>query len=117
MPNSQFQMFLALSPWWWSLLPICGALGALLSQRNGGSRLQRIAASIAPGAIIGAILLLEFPVVFIFDRLVNHYWWDSAQWERLGLYLLSFAVIPAAFLLLGAGVAEVGTKTFGRPAQ
>jgi hypothetical protein len=31
--------------WWWCLLPICGALGALLSQRNGGSRLRRMAAS------------------------------------------------------------------------
>ena len=29
--------------WWWCLLPICGALGALLSQRKGRSRLQGMA--------------------------------------------------------------------------
>jgi len=41
-----------LPAWWWRLLPICGALGALLSQRNGGSRLQRMAASLLPSAIL-----------------------------------------------------------------
>jgi len=106
MPNRQFQMFLALWPWWWGMLPLCGALGALLSQRNGGSRLQRIAAATAPGAVIGALLLLEFPVAFIFDGLVNHRWWGSAMWEGLGLLLLQFAVIPAVLLLLGVGVVE-----------
>ncbi len=117
MPRGQLQLCLVLSPWWWGLLPFCGALGALLSQRNGGSRLQRIVASSAPGAIIGVFLLLMFAVVFTFSGFVNREWWDSAHWEGLGLLLLSFSIIPAAFLLLGAGVAEVSTKKFERLAQ
>jgi len=116
MPNREFQMFLALSPWWWGMLPFCGVLGALLSRRNGGSRLQCIAAATAPGTVIGAILLLEFPLGFIYQGLVNHQW-DFNLLEALGLFLLSFSVIPAAFLLLGAGVSEVSAKKFDRIAQ
>ncbi len=100
--------------WWWCLLPICGALGALLSQRKGGSRLQRIAASLFPSAIMGTFVLLIFVVGFTLSGLVNHYWWASARLESLGLVPPGFVVIPAAFSLLGAGIAEVSTKKFGR---
>lgn len=108
--------FLILPLWWWCLLPICGALGALLSQRNGGSRLQRIAASLFPSAIMGTFMLLIFVVGFTLSGLVNHYWWVSARLESLGLVPPGFVVIPAAFSLLGAGIAEVSAKKFGRPA-
>ena len=100
--------------WWWCMLPICGALGALLSQRNGGSRLQRIAASLFPSAIMDTVVLLIFVVGFTLSGLVNHYWWVSARLESLGLVPPGFVVIPAAFSLLGAGIAEVSTKKFGR---
>jgi hypothetical protein len=108
--------FLMLPLWWWCLLPIWGALGALLSRRNGGSRLQRIAASLLPSAIMGTFILLIFVVGFTLSGLVNHYWWASARLESLGLVPPEFALIPAAFSLLGAGIAEVSTRTFGRMA-
>jgi hypothetical protein len=106
-----------LSPlWWWCLLPVWGALGALLSRRNGGSRLQRMAASLFPSAIMGTLILLFFVVGFTLSGLVNHYQLVSARVESLGIVPPGFAVIPAAFSLLGAGIAEVSTKKSGRMA-
>jgi hypothetical protein len=104
-----------LSPlWWWCLLPICGALGALLSQRNGGSRLQRMAASLLPSAIMCTLILLIFVIGFTLSGFVNHYQLVSARVESLGIVPPGFAAIPAAFSLLGAGIAEVSTKKSGR---
>jgi hypothetical protein len=100
--------------WWWCLLPICGALGALLSRHNGRSRLQRIAASLFPSAIMGTLVLLIFVVGFTLSGLVNHYWWVSTRLESLGLVPPGFVIIPAFFSQLGAGIAEVSTKKFGR---
>jgi len=100
--------------WWWCLLPICGALGALLSQRNSGSRLQRIAASLLPSAIMGSFILLIFVAGFTLSEMVNHYWWISARLESLGIVPPGFVVMPAAFSLLGAGIAEVSTRKFRR---
>jgi len=100
--------------WWWCLLPVCGALGALLSQRNGGSRLQRMAASQLPIAILCALVLLIFVVGFTLSGLVNHYQLASARVESLGIVPPGFALTPAAFSLLGAGIAEVSTKKFRR---
>jgi hypothetical protein len=96
--------------WWWCLLPICGALGALLSRRKGGSRLQRIAASLLPSWVMGTFILLMFVVGFTLSGLVNHYWLVSDRLESMGLVPPGFVIIPAAFSLLGAGIAEVSTK-------
>jgi hypothetical protein len=102
--------------WWWCLLPICGALGAVLSQRNGKSRRQRMAASLVPSAILGASILLIFAAGFTISGLVNHYQLVSTRLESLGLVPPGFVSIPAAFSLLGAGIAEVSTKKFRRVA-
>jgi hypothetical protein len=96
--------------WWWCLLPICGALGALLSRRNGGSRLQRIAASLLPSWVMGTFILLMFVVGFTLSGLVNHYWLVSDRLESMGLVPPGFVIIPAAFSLLGAAIAEVSTR-------
>jgi hypothetical protein len=93
--------------WWWCLLPICGALGALLSQRNGGSRLQRMAASLLPSATLCTLVLMSFVVGFTMSGFVNHYQLVSAHLESLGIVPPAFGVIPAVFSLLGAGIAEV----------
>lgn len=100
--------------WWWCLLPICGVLGAILSRRNGGSRLQRIAASLLPSAILGTAVVLIFVVGFTISGFVNHYQLVFARLESLGLVPPGFALIPAVFSLLGAGIAEVSTKEFPR---
>jgi hypothetical protein len=99
--------------WWWCLLPIWGALGALLSRRNGGSRLQRMAESLFPSAIMCTLVLLIFVAGFTLSGLVNHYQLVSARVESLGIVPPGFAVIPAAFSLLGAGIAELSTKKTG----
>jgi hypothetical protein len=100
-----------LSPlWWWCLLPVWGALGALLSRRRGGSPLQRIAASVFPSAIMGTFILLIFVVGFTLSGLVNHYWLVSDRLESMGLVPPGFVIIPAAFSLLGAGIAEVSSR-------
>jgi hypothetical protein len=100
--------------WWWCLLPICGALGAILSRRKRGSRLQRIAASLIPSGIMGIFILLLFVVGFTLSGFVNHYWWVYARLESMGLVPPGFVVIPGAFSLLGAGIAEVSTKKLCR---
>jgi hypothetical protein len=97
--------------WWWCLLPICGALGALLSQRKGGSRLQGMAASLLPSAILCSLVLLIFVVGFTMSGFVNHYQLVSARLESLGIVPPGFGLVPAAFSLLGAGIADVSTKT------
>jgi hypothetical protein len=101
--------------WWWCLLPVCGALGALLSQRNRGSRFQRVAASLLPSAILGTFALLIFAAGFTISGLVNHYQSASAGLESLGIVPPAFVLIPAAFSLLGAGIAELSTRKV-RPA-
>jgi hypothetical protein len=100
--------------WWWCLLPICGVFGALRSQRNGGSRLQRVAASLLPSAILGTLVVMIFVVGFAMSGLVNHYQLVSARLESLGIVPPGFGLVPAAFSLLGAGIAEVSTKKFRR---
>jgi hypothetical protein len=100
--------------WWWCLLPICGALGAILSRRNGGPRPQRIAASLLPSAILCTLVLLFFVVGFTISGWVNHYQLAFARLESLGLVPPGFALMPAAFSLLGAGIAEGRTKKFRR---
>lgn len=102
--------------WWWRLLPLCGALGAFLSQRNGGSRLQRMAASLLPSAILCTFALMIFIVGFTMSGFVHHYQLAAARLESLGLVPPGFAVIPAALSLLGAGIAEVSARKFSRPA-
>lgn len=103
-----------LPPWWWCLLPLCGVLGALLSQQNGGSRLQRMAASQLPSAILCTLVLMIFVVGFTMSGFANHYQLVSARLESLGIVPPGFGLMPAAFSLLGAGVAEVSTEKFRR---
>ena len=89
------------------LLSICGALGAILSRRNGGSRLHRIAAALFPSEIMGTAILLVYCVGFALSRFVPDYAWGAAnEWKLLEPGLLGFVILPAAVLLLGAGVAE-----------
>ena len=96
--------------WWWCLLPICGTLGALLSHRDGGSRVQHIVASLLPSAMLGALVVLIFAVGFTISGLVNHYQLVSVRLESLGLVPPGFVLIPASFSLLGAGIAELGPR-------
>src|SRR6185437_16787861 len=61
---------------WLCLLPLCGAAGTLVSHRNGGSRLQRIAACLFPSAIMAAVLLTIFVAGFAISLFVPDSGWN-----------------------------------------
>ena len=63
---------------------------------------------------MGSFILLIFVAGFTLSEMVNHYWWISARLESLGIVPPGFVVMPAAFSLLGAGIAEVSTRKFRR---
>ena len=100
--------------WWWCLLPLCAALGAFLSQRVRGPRLQRLAASLLPSAMLCTLALIVFLIGFTMSGFVNRYPSDSAHLESLGIVPPGFGVVPAVLSLLGAGIAEVSIRKFGR---
>jgi hypothetical protein len=100
--------------WWWCLLPLCATLGAFLSQRKGGPRLQRMAASLLPSAILCTLALIVFLTGFTMSGFVNPYQSASAHLESLGIVPPGFGVIPAVLSLLGARIAEVSTRKFSR---
>jgi len=101
-----------LPTWWWCLLPLWGALGAFLSQRNGGSRPLRMAASLLPTAILCTSVLTIFVLGFTMSGFVNHNQLAFTRLESLGIVPPGFGVIPAALSLMGAGIAEVSNKKF-----
>jgi hypothetical protein len=109
-PNTSFLangLFLSIPTVWLCLLPLCGAVGALVSHRSGGSRLQRIAACLFPSAIMAAVLLVLFVAGFAVSRFVPDSGWNWAVVvPGLALWLTGQAILPAVPLLLGAGVAE-----------
>ena len=83
--------------WLLSLVP-CGALGAYLSRRAGGSRRNSIIASLFPSLVMLAVLCLVLPVRLFIERnayLLHHPWY-------FGRLLLTWIVVPGFALLLGA---------------
>jgi hypothetical protein len=92
---------------WLCLLPLCGAAGALVSHRNGGSRLQRIAACLFPSAIIATVLFLIVVAGFTISRFLPDSGWNWAfAVPGLAVWLAGQAILTAVPLLLGAGAEE-----------
>jgi hypothetical protein len=92
---------------WLCLLPFCGAAGALVSHRNGGSRLQRIAACLFPCAIMAAVVFLIFVAGFAISRFQPDSGWNWAFGvPGLALWLTGQAILTAAPLLIGAAAGE-----------
>jgi len=94
-------------PWVWILsLPFCGALAAYLCRHAGGDRLARFAAA-------------SFPVVgyfgcFILALLVAPFAPDGPiPWSAVGILVSTWALMPAAALLLGA----LPFLSTGKPAE
>jgi hypothetical protein len=104
-------LFLSLPVAWMCALPLCGALGAMLSRRNGGSRLQCTIAATFPAIILGVVLLLVSVVGFVISLVVPYYdWsWTFVIWG-LGLWGFGYSLLPAIALLLGSAAADY-TKT------
>ena len=92
---------------WLCLLPFCGAAGALVSHRSGGSRVQRIAACLFPSAIMAAVLLIIFVAGFAISLFVPDSGWNWAlAVPALALWLTGQAILTAVPLLLGAVAGE-----------
>lgn len=101
-------LFLSLPIAWMCLLPVCGALGASISRRNGGSRLDRTIAAAFPALIFAAVLLLISIAGYAISFFVpNHEWnWGLVAWG-LGLWGFGYAILPAVALLLGSATADL----------
>jgi len=92
---------------WLCLLPFCGAAGALVSHRSGGSRLQRIAACLFPSAIMVAVLFMVFVAGFAISLFVPDSGWNWAfTVPALALWLTGQAILTAVALLPGAVAGE-----------
>jgi hypothetical protein len=105
-------LFLPIPIAWLCLLPFCGAAGAFISHRSGGSLPQRIAASLFPSAIMVAVLLLILVAGFAISLFVTDSGWNWAlAVPAVAVWMLSYAVASAMCLGLGAGVAERARRT------
>jgi hypothetical protein len=92
---------IVLSGLWLLTLPFCGALGAYLSRRAGGTRLNCLLAATFPASTMLAVFCFVLPVGIFVER--NTYIIHHPLY--FGLALLNWTVAPGAFLLLGAVVA------------
>jgi len=83
--------------WLASLLP-CGALGAYLSRRAGGSRWNSIIASLFPSLIMLGVFCTVLPIGVLIEG--NPFILHHPRY--FGLALLVWIIVPGAALLLGA---------------
>ena len=97
---------IVLSGLWLLSLTFCGALGAHLSRRAGGTRLNCFLAATFPASTMLAVFCLILPVAIFIER--NTYVIHHPLY--FGLALLNWTVVPAFFLLVGAAVACRGRK-------
>ena len=83
--------------WLLSLLP-CGAFGAYLSRRAGGSRWSSVVVSLFPSLTMLGVFCVVLPIAIFIERntyVIHHL-------RHFGLALLAWTVVPGAPLLLGA---------------
>ena len=83
--------------WLLSLVP-CGALGAYMSCRAGGTRWNSILASLFPSLTMLGVFCVVLPIAVFIERntyVIHHL-------RPFGLALLAWTVVPGAVLLLGA---------------
>jgi hypothetical protein len=83
---------------WLFALVLCGALGAFVSQRNGGTRAARMVAGAFPALVMFLLCGLVIPVSALFER--NDYVFRHPAGLALGI--LIWAAGPGLALLLGA---------------
>jgi hypothetical protein len=83
----------------WLLVQVpCGALGAVLSRRNGGTRGARIVAGAFPALTMFFLCGLLIPISAFFE----HNTFALSRPSGLALGVLIWAAVPAVTLLLGA---------------
>jgi hypothetical protein len=90
-------------PFWfyigWLLAQVaCGALGASLSRRSGGTHIARIVAGAFPAIVMFGLCAIVIPVSALFERNAHVLWHPGL----VALGVLIWAAVPAVALLLGA---------------
>jgi hypothetical protein len=104
-------LFLPLPIVWFCLLPFCGVLGAIISRRNGGTRLDRMIAGAFPAVILFSVLMLIFFAGWAISFLAADYSWNWAMAvPALALWMAGYAIMTAIALLAGAAVVEQAQK-------
>jgi len=104
-------LFLPLPIVWLCLLPFCGALGAIISRRNGGTRLDRMIAGAFPAVILFSVLVLIFFAGWAISFLAADYSWNWAMAvPALALWMAGYGIMTAIALLAGAAVLEQAQK-------
>jgi hypothetical protein len=83
----------------WLLVQVpCGALGAFLSNRNGGTRVARMVAGAFPALTMFFLCGVLIPITAFFE----HNTFALSHPSNLALGILIWAAVPAVALLLGA---------------
>lgn len=83
----------------WLLVQVpCGALGAFLSRRNGGTRVTRIVAGAFPAVTMLLVCGLLIPISAFFE----HNTFALSHLSSLALGVVIWAAVPSVALLLGA---------------
>jgi hypothetical protein len=83
---------------WWVLLPLCGAAGAYLSRRAGGTRLACIAASLFPSIIMSFVFCFVLPVSIVLEK--NTFVMQHPLYFALAF--VNWTMVPGLALILGA---------------
>jgi hypothetical protein len=83
---------------WWVLLPLCGAAGAFLSRRSGGSRLACVAASLFPSIVMFLVFCFVLPVNIIIGK--NSFVMQHPLYFVLAM--VNWIMVPGFALILGA---------------
>jgi hypothetical protein len=83
---------------WWVLLPLCGAAGAFLSRRSGGSRLACAAASLFPSIVMLGIFCFVLPVSGVIEK--NNFIMRHPLYFVLAM--VNWIMVPGLALILGA---------------
>jgi hypothetical protein len=83
---------------WMAAAPLCGALGAWMSRRSGGSQRDRVLAGLAPVGIPVALLVVSF----LLDMFDQPRFTLAQSVHALAGYTLDWVLLPTTALLLGA---------------
>jgi len=99
-PRIIFWSVLFYAPWLMSL-PVCGAIGAYLSSRAGGSRGTVLLASVFPVLALTAAFLLMFPIDLFVERIIGRQVDFSIVATALLREGIGWILVPGAALLVG----------------
>jgi len=113
-PRIIFWSVLFYAPWLMSL-PVCGAIGAYLSSRAGGSRGTVLLASVFPVLALTAAFLLMFPIDLFVERIIGRRVSFSVVATAILRDGIGWILVPGAALLAGGLLVHLLFR--GRPSS